>query len=157
MTYTIRKGRKEDCRAIRELILELAIYEKAENEMSLTTKELEEDGFGKNPSYEVIVAELNDQIIGIALYYEKYSTWKGKCLYLEDLIVTKSKRGIGAGKSLFEAVIKVAKEKNYGRMEWQVLDWNQPSIDFYKRFGADLDSEWINGRFKREQLQKIQL
>lgn len=156
MSFLIRKGKKEDCRAIRELILELAIYEKAEHEMTLSVEELEADGFGEDPIYNVIIAEQEQDIIGMALYYEKYSTWKGRSIYLEDLIVTESKRGIGAGKALFEEVMKEARDRNCGRMEWQVLDWNQPSINFYKSYGAELDSEWINGKFRREQLQQFQ-
>lgn len=156
MSFLIRKGKKEDCRAIRELILELAIYEKAEHEMTLSVEELEADGFGEDPIYNVIIAEQEQEIIGMALYYEKYSTWKGRSIYLEDLIVTESKRGIGAGKALFEEVMKEARDRNCGRMEWQVLDWNQTSINFYKSYGAELDSEWINGKFRREQLQQFQ-
>ncbi len=153
MKFTVRSARKEDCQHIHQLILELAIYEKAEKEMTLKLKELEEDGFGKSAIYEAFVAEQNNEIIGMALFYEKYSTWKGKCVYLEDLIVTEKSRGIGAGKALFESVIKVAKQRNSGRMEWQVLDWNVPSIKFYESYGAELDGEWINGKFRREQLQ----
>ena len=103
----------------------------------------------------MFVAELHDKVLGVALYYEKYSTWKGRCIYLEDLIVTEKHRGIGAGKALFEAVIQEAKQRNSGRMEWQVLDWNQSAIDFYKKYEAELDGEWINGKFRREQLQKF--
>lgn len=155
MDFTIRKGRKQDCKQTLELIQELAIYEKAPNEVSITLEALEADGFGENAIYELIVAEQSEQIIGVAIFYEKYSTWKGRCTYLEDLVVTECKRGIGAGKALFEAVIEYAKEKNSGRMEWQVLDWNKPAIDFYKSYDAELDGEWFNGRFRREQLQKM--
>lgn len=139
-----------------QLIKELAIYEKAEQEVSLTVEQLEKDGFGDNPIYDLFVAEDDSGVIGIALFYEKYSTWKGRCIYLEDLIVTESKRGIGAGKALFEAVMAEAKKRGSRRMEWQVLDWNQPAIEFYKRYGAALDPEWINGRFKYEDLQNKQ-
>ena len=154
MSFIVRKGRVEDCKAALALIQELAEYEKAPEEVELSLEELVHDGFGENPIYELLVAEKEGEIIGIALYYEKYSTWKGRCTYLEDLIVTEKYRGIGAGKALFEGVMKAAKEKNSGRMEWQVLDWNTPSIDFYKTYGAELDEEWINGKFRREQLQK---
>ena len=154
MNFIVRKGIKEDCKAALELIKELALYEKAPNEVSLQLEEFIEDGFGPNSIYNLLVAEQGGQIIGLALYYTKYSTWKGKCIYLEDLIVTESKRGIGAGKALFEAVMQVAKDNNSGRMEWQVLDWNKPAIDFYKSYQAELDEEWLNGRFRREQLQE---
>ena len=157
MDFVIRKGRKTDCKRTLELIQELAEYEKAPNEVTISLEELENDGFGENSIYELLVAEQNNQIIGIALFYEKYSTWKGRCLYLEDLVVTKAKRGIGAGKALFEAVIAVAKEKQSGRMERQVLDWNTPAIDFYKSYQAELDGTWFNGRFTKEQLAHIKL
>tara|TARA_R110000868_G_scaffold129288_1_gene337908 strand:- start:61 stop:534 length:474 start_codon:yes stop_codon:yes gene_type:complete len=157
MDFVIRKGYKADCLRTLELIQELAEYEKAPGEVAVSLKDLEEDGFGENSIYKLFVAEQNDEIIGIAIFYEKYSTWKGKCIYLEDLIVTKSKRGIGAGKALFEAVIAFAKENNSGRMEWQVLDWNTPAIDFYKSYNAELDGTWYNGRFTKEQLQNINL
>lgn len=155
MNFKIRQGRVEDCEATLQLIKELAVYEKAPEEVEIDVQTLQEDGFGENPIYNLLVAEKEGRIIGLALYYEKYSTWKGRCTYLEDLIVTHSERGIGAGKALFEGVIKAAKERNSGRMEWQVLDWNAPSIEFYKKYGAELDGEWFNGRFRREQLEKL--
>ena len=157
MKILIRQAVSSDSAAILSLIKELAEYEKAPNEVTISLEELEIDGFGENSIYELLVAEQNNQIIGIALFYEKYSTWKGRCLYLEDLVVTKTKRGIGAGKALFEAVIAVAKEKQSGRMEWQVLDWNTPAIDFYKSYQAELDGTWFNGRFTKEQLAHIKL
>jgi len=153
MDFVLREGKIEDCEATLKLIKELAVYEKAPNEVELSLEELIEDGFGENPIYQLLVAEQKGEIIGVALFYEKYSTWKGRCIYLEDLIVTKEKRGIGAGKALFEGVMNVAKEKNSGRMEWQVLDWYTPGIDFYKCYSAELDEEWFNGRFRREYLQ----
>lgn len=157
MSFTIREGLAEDCSAVIELIKELAIFERAEQEMTLSVEELKNDGFGENPIYSMYVAEQKGQVIGVALYYEKYSTWKGRCVYLEDLIVTEKCRGIGAGKALFIAVIKEAKKRNSGRMEWQVLDWNEGAINFYKSLGAELDGEWINGKFRREQLQGINI
>jgi len=157
MDFVIRKGEKADCLRTLELIRELAEYEKAPEEVAVILKDLEEDGFGEHSIYKLLVAEQNDNIIGVAIFYEKYSTWKGKCVYLEDLIVTESKRGIGAGKALFEAVISYAKEHNSGRMEWQVLDWNTPAIDFYKSYNAELDGTWYNGRFTLEQLQNMNL
>ncbi len=155
MELTIRKGRKEDCKAVLELIKELAIYEKEPDAVDLDLKTLEEDGFGSDPAYDLIVGEANGEIKGIALFYEKYSTWKGRALYLEDLIVTESFRGKGMGLKLFKAVIKEAYERSAGRMEWQVLDWNQPAIDFYKDFGASIETEWLNGRFSKEQIKSI--
>lgn len=154
MEFVIRKGRREDCPAVLKLIQELAIYEKAEKEAELSVDELEQDGFGPHAIYDLLVAEKDEQIIGIALFYEKYSTWKGRSIYLEDLIVTEKARGMGAGKALFNAVAKEAKKRNSGRMEWQVLDWNQSAIEFYKKAGAELDGEWINCKFRREDLQQ---
>lgn len=155
MAVIIRKGKKEDCNAVLELINELAVYEKAADQVEVSIQDLEEDGFGKNAIYNLLVAEKDNVIIGIALYYTKYSTWKGKCIYLEDLIVTEKERGIGVGKMLFEELIKIAAAQNSGRMEWQVLDWNEPAINFYKKYNAELDEEWFNGRFRREQLKEL--
>ena len=154
MSVKLRKGKKEDCPAVLELIQELADYEKAAHEMELSVEELEKDGFGENSIYDLLVAEEDDKIVGIALFYEKYSTWKGRSIYLEDLIVNHEYRGKGIGKMLFEAVMAEAKKRNSGRMEWQVLDWNKDAIRFYERYGAELDSEWINVKFRREFLQK---
>ncbi len=155
MAVIIRKGKKEDCNTVLELINELAVYEKAADQVEVSIQDLEEDGFGKNAIYNLLVAEKDNVIIGIALYYTKYSTWKGKCIYLEDLIVTEKERGIGVGKMLFEELIKIAAAQNSGRMEWQVLDWNEPAINFYKKYNAELDEEWFNGRFRREQLKEL--
>ncbi|MFT4545680.1 MAG: GNAT superfamily N-acetyltransferase [Bacteroidia bacterium] len=149
----IRKGTVEDADSVLMLVRELAAYEKAPNEVTLTLEELKEDGFGRNSIYSLIVAELEGEIVGIALHYEKYSTWKGRSLFLEDIIVTESKRGLGIGHLLFQEVIEVAKEKDSARMEWQVLDWNEPAINFYKKYNAELDGEWLNGKFTREQIQ----
>lgn len=151
----VRKGTQDDVPRVLELIQELATYEKAPNEVTITLEELTNDGFGENPIYSLFVAELNNKVEGIALYYEKYSTWKGRCLFLEDIIVTESLRGKGIGSLLFEEVIKVAQARNSARMEWQVLDWNEPAINFYKKYSAELDGEWLNGKFTREALQTM--
>lgn len=143
----IRKATAEDASLIHQLICELAVYEKAGNEVKTTPEELLRDGFGKNPVFECLVAELENEIIGFALYFTGYSTWKGKTLYLEDFLVTESQRGQGVGKLLFDAVIAEAKRRKVRRMDWQVLDWNEPAINFYKKYGAALDPEWLNGRF----------
>ncbi len=151
----VREGRKEDVAKVFGLIKELALYEKAPDQVTLTLSELEADGFGSNPIYGLFVAEDATGIIGMALYYEKYSTWTGRCIYLEDIIVTESQRGKGIGHRLFEAVIGVAKERNSARMEWQVLDWNGPAINFYRKYNASLDGEWLNGKLTRQQIQEF--
>lgn len=145
MSVTLRKGVESDLPTILELIKELALFEKAPEQVINTIEKMKKDGFGNNPVYWFFVAESKGGIIGTAIYYLRYSTWKGVRLYLEDLIVTESARGIGAGKMLFEACIYEAKAKGYKGMNWQVLDWNTPALDFYKSYGADLDGEWING------------
>lgn len=151
----IRKAYEQDCEEILNLIKELAEYEKAADQVELTLEQLIEDGFGSNPIYESYVAEHEGKIIGIALYYYKYSTWKGRCLYLEDIVIRENYRRLGIGSKLFQAVINVSKKQNVKRMEWQVLDWNTPAIDFYKTYGAELDPEWLNGRLYEADIQKL--
>jgi GNAT superfamily N-acetyltransferase len=141
----IRIGIKEDVPALLELVRELAIFEKEPDAVVVSVDELEKDGFGSNPLYGFFVAEIDNEIVGISHYYYRYSTWKGKCLYLEDLIVTEKHRGKGIGKALFQRTIDKAKADKCRKMNWQVLDWNTPAIDFYKDFDAGLDGEWING------------
>lgn len=127
------------------LIKELARYEKAPQEVKVTVKELERDGFGKKKIFDCFVAESSGKrIIGIALFYIKYSTWKGKCIYLDDIIVTEKMRGAGVGKKLFKAVVDVAKKMKARKLEWQVLEWNEPAINFYRKYSTVFDNEWIN-------------
>jgi len=145
MNIIIRKAEKKDCPRILELIYELAVYEKAPAEVTVTLEHFEESGFGQNPVWWAFVAEFDGKVEGFALYYIRYSTWKGQCLYLEDFLVTEQLRGKGAGKLLFDRVIEEAKEKGYNRMVWQVLDWNEPAINFYNKYNATLDPGWING------------
>ena len=140
----IRKAKKDDCPRILELVHELALYEKAPEEVTVTLEEMEEAGFGKNPVWEAYVAEMGEVIQGIALYYVRYSTWKGRRIYLEDLIVTEEMRGQGIGKLLFDKVVEEMKEKKYSGMVWQVLEWNSPAIAFYKKYNASFDPEWVN-------------
>ena len=141
---TFRKGSKQDLPAVLELIKELAEYEKALDQVENTVSQMEEDGFGEQPIFQFLVAENEGSIIGTSIYYYRYSTWKGKRLYLEDLVVTKTKRGSGAGKLLFEATIAIAKETNCSGMMWQVLDWNEPAINFYKKYPTRFEDEWVN-------------
>ncbi len=140
----IRKGTKADLPRALELIKELALYEKAPEEVTNTLDRMEADGFGEHPLYAFIVAEEDGVIHGMSMYYWRYSTWKGKRLYLEDLIVTQSKRGTGIGKLLFEETISIGQEAGATGMMWQVLDWNEPAINFYKKYGADMDDQWLN-------------
>ena len=141
---TIRKGTKQDLPVVLDLIKELAEYEKSPEQVTTTVESMERDGFGDDPLYGFYVAEDDNTIIGVALYYYRYSTWKGKRLYLEDLIVTEKARGTGAGKLLFDQMIIHGKETKCTGMMWQVLDWNEPAIDFYKKYNATLDEEWLN-------------
>jgi GNAT superfamily N-acetyltransferase len=140
----IRTGLKHDLPRLLELIRELAIYEKAEEQVSNTVERMEKEGFGENPVYGFIVAEDHSEIVGASIYYYRYSTWKGKRMYLEDLIVTEDKRGNGVGKLLFEETIRIGKETDCTGMMWQVLDWNEPAINFYKKYNSNLEEDWIN-------------
>jgi GNAT superfamily N-acetyltransferase len=149
----VRTGKKKDLPQALELIRELAEYERALSEVTNTVAMMEEDGFGKQPIFGFFVAEEMQQMVGLSLYYFRYSTWKGKRLYLEDIIVTKSHRGKGIGKQLFEATMQKALEENCTGMMWQVLDWNQPSIEFYKRYNTRFDQEWINCHLEAEQIR----
>ena len=145
MSVQIRKARPADCRRLLELIKELALYEKAPQEVTVTLAHFEKSGFGENPVWWAFVAEDESGIQGFALFYIRYSTWKGQTLYLEDIIVTESRRGQGIGAKLFEQILAEAKERKLVRVVWQVLEWNEPAIHFYKKYKASLDPEWING------------
>ncbi len=146
MDINIRKATKQDLPEILDLIMELAAYENAPEQVTISLKQLEEDGFGTSPLFWIIIAEDSAQIVGMSFYYIRYSTWKGKCLYLEDLVVKETMRKEGIGKLLFDATLEEAKKMNAKLMNWQVLDWNEPAISFYKKYNAMLDEEWINGK-----------
>lgn len=141
---TIRQAVITDCPRMLELIKELAVFEKAPNEVTVSLSEFEDAGFGSNPVWGAFVAEIDHEIVGISLYYTRYSTWKGRRLYLEDLIVTESMRGLGIGKLLFDKTLAYGKQCGFHGMVWQVLDWNEPAIKFYEKYKADFDPEWIN-------------
>ena len=151
----IREGRREDLPRALELVKELATYERAPLEVTNTVQLMEHDGFGPHPVYGFFVAEKNQHIIGLSLYYWRYSTWKGKRLYLEDIIVTESERGNGAGKLLFDRTMKKALEENCTGMMWQVLEWNEPAINFYKKYGTKLDDEWTNCHLEAAQIRSL--
>ncbi|MCS3532694.1 GNAT family N-acetyltransferase [Chryseobacterium sp. JUb7] len=140
----IRKAVQQDCASMLELIKELAEYEKALHEVTLTLEQFIEDGFGENPVWGAFVAEFNRKIVGISLYYDRYSTWKGRRLYLEDLVVTETLRGKQIGKKLFDATLGYGKSKQYSGMVFQVLNWNEPAINFYKKYSPKFDDEWFN-------------
>lgn len=142
--YNLRKAEKEDCVRLLELVQELAEYEKAPEEVTVSIDEFIDSGFGERPVWEAFVIELDGKIQGMALYYIRYSTWKGRRIYLEDIIVTQNMRGKGFGKILFDKVWQTCLERNYSGLVWQVLDWNTPAINFYKKYPAEFDTGWVN-------------
>jgi GNAT superfamily N-acetyltransferase len=146
MNVLIREAKKTDMKAVLGLINELAIYENEPDAVINTEENLIKDGFGEEKVYDCVVAELDQQIIGFFITYTSYSTWNGKCLYLEDLYVQEQYRRDGVGKLLFDALITEAKKRKVKRLDWQVLEWNEPAIKFYEKIGAIIDKEWYNGR-----------
>ena len=154
-SINIRPGLKSDLPRVLELVKELALFERAPHEVTNTVALMEQDGFGAAPIYGLFVAENENGIVGISLYYWRYSTWKGKRLYLEDIIVTEKERGSGIGKLLFDRTMQKAIEENCSGMMWQVLEWNEPAIKFYKKYGAKLDDEWTNCTLERDQIEKL--
>lgn len=144
MNIRVRKGTAADVPQVFELVRELALYEKAPEQVTNTPEMMLQDGFGPEPIFGLFVAEADERVVGISLYYYRYSTWKGKRLYLEDIVVTESMRGFGLGKQLFDATVEEAKNTQCTGMMWQVLDWNEPAIQFYKKYGTRFDEGWIN-------------
>jgi GNAT superfamily N-acetyltransferase len=138
----IRKGRPEDMQAVLELIQELADFEKEPDAVLVTVDDLIRDGFGPIPLFHVFVAEVESEIVGIALYYYRYSTWKGKIIHLEDLVVTDKMRGTGLGYALYSEIIKQGKRDKVRRIDWHVLDWNASAIEFYEKSGAKVLKDW---------------
>ncbi len=143
-SISIRPGTCQDIPRVFELICELAQFENAREQVETSPEQLERDGFGPAPLFGLLVAQRGEEVVGMALTYFRYSTWKGKRLYLEDLVVTESARGNGVGRALLEATMRVAREAGCSGLMWQVLDWNTPAIEFYKRFGVRFDGEWLN-------------
>ena len=139
----IRKGEKKDMKAVLELIQELATFEKEPDAVVVTIDDLERDGFGENPLFYTFIAEVDSEIVAMALYYYRYSTWKGKTIHLEDLIVKEKMRGSGLGFALYSKIIEQGKLDKVRRIDWNVLDWNTPAIDFYKKSGARVLDDWL--------------
>jgi len=144
MEIKIRPAVKEDCKRMMELIHELAVYEKAPEQVVVSFDHFVASGFGAQPVWWAIVAEVNGNVEGMALYYIRYSTWKGQRMYLEDLVVAENMRGHKIGSLLFDALIIEAKAKSFKGMNWQALDWNEPALNFYRKYNSNFDPEWVN-------------
>lgn len=157
VSITLRQAEKADMPAVLQLIKELAAFEKAPQEVTITLGQLEEDGFGDNPIFKVLLAEADKQVVGMALYHYSYSTWKGKCLYLEDLVVSEAWRGKGVGTILLQSLTDIARKEEAKRLHWQVLDWNEPAIKLYQKMGAIMEPEWVNCKLTEAQLRDKQL
>lgn len=155
MEIKIRKGTKADIPAALNLVKELATYEKEPDAVTTTIESMTADGFSENPIYFLHVAEAEGNIVGIAIYFIMYSTWKGRCLYLDDIVITEKYRRKGIGKLLFDEVIRETKRLNCKQLHWQVLDWNEPAINFYNKYNANLDGEWVNGKLNVDQIKKF--
>lgn len=152
MNIVIRQGRAADLPQVYALIQELAEYEKAPEEVTNTLADMQRDGFGEQPVFEFLVAEAENKVVGLCLYYMAYSTWKGKMLYLEDLVVTEAYRRYGLGKRLFDGFARRSLELGAKRLKWQVLEWNDPAIAFYKKLNSNLDPEWINCNMSEQEI-----
>ena len=155
MSFTVRKASEHDMGAVLALITELAVFEKEPNAVEVSVADLLRDGFGATPKFKIFVAEEDTVIIGIAFIYERYSTWKGLTIHLEDLIVTQSKRKLGVGKALYTAVLKYAHTLGCKRVSWEVLDWNTNAIDFYESTGATILKGWYVVHMTQENLNKF--
>ena len=155
MSVNIRYAVEADCERMLELINELAVYEKAPGEVTVTLAHFMDAGFGEKPVWKAFVAEVDGKVEGFSLFYIRYSTWKGCRLYLEDFIVTEKMRGQGIGKLLFERTIQEAKENNYAGMVWQVLDWNEPALNFYNKYQSYVESGWLNASLSKEQIAQF--
>ncbi len=156
MGYIIRRGEIQDAQAILDLIHELAAFEKLPNEVEITVEDIRKDGFSTAPKFQTFVAVDGDGFVfGMALFYERYSTWKGTVIHLEDLMITQDKRGVGAGKALYTAVLNYAYQRNFKRVCWEVLDWNANAIAFYESTGAVIDKGWYVVKMKEKNLKEF--
>ena len=155
MQINIRKGIKKDLPQVLNLIKELAEYENALDEVDITLNDLEKDGFKERPYYFLLVAEKENEIIGLSFLWIRYSTWKGKFLFLEDFVIKKKFRSLGVGSRLFEETIKFCHDLELNGMIWQVLEWNTPAINFYKKYNANISDSWLNGKLSKKQITNI--
>jgi len=155
MEFQVRKATKNDMPSVLKLINELAVYEREPDAVEVTVADLERDGFGDQALFNCFVAEAEDKIVGMALFYNRYSTWKGKTIHLEDLIVNEDYRGKGIGMQLYKKVMQFALDENIKRVEWVVLDWNTPAVNFYKNTGASVFSEWDTVQFDQDSIKKF--
>jgi len=153
MSFIIREGKKSDMSSVLKLVQELADFENEPNAVIVTVADLEKDGFGNQPLFKTYVAELNNEIVGMALFYPRYSTWKGPTIHLEDLIVTKNKRGLNIGSALYTKVLEYGYKKEVKRIEWVVLDWNIPAIEFYKKTGAVILDDWNMAQINEQEIK----
>ncbi|RFZ84883.1 GNAT family N-acetyltransferase [Mucilaginibacter terrenus] len=154
-TSPLRIAVKEDCPRLLELVHELALFERAPEEVTITLQEFEEAGFGSKPVWKAFVVEVDGIIVGFAMYYIRFSTWKGQRLYLEDLIITEAYRSKGFGKLLFDRLIQETRELGFNGMVWQVLDWNEPAINFYRKYEASIEAGWLNASLSKEQVLNL--
>jgi GNAT superfamily N-acetyltransferase len=157
MNIILRDALITDCEALLVLVNELALYEKAPQEVTVTLADFVDAGFGQKPVWQAFVAEIDGVIVGFALFYVRFSTWKGCQLYLEDFLVTEAMRGKGIGKLLFERTIQEAQEKGYLSMVWQVLDWNQPALNFYAKYNSGIEAGWLNASLSKQQLDNFKI
>lgn len=151
----VRVAVKADCLRLMELVNELALFERAPEEVTVSLEEFEDAGFGPKPVWKAFVVETDNMIVGFAVYYIRYSTWKGNRLYLEDLIVTEEYRGKGIGKLLFDRLFQEVRELGFSGMVWQVLDWNEPAIKFYEKYGSNIEAGWLNASLSKEQIANL--
>lgn len=153
--FTIRKAHAADAEALHALIVELAVFERCGDAVEVSVAQLRRDGFSEPKRFDALVAEKAGEVVGMALYYPRYSTWKGVCLYLEDLIVREHMRGLGIGKALLSAVVQAGLDQGAARVQWQVLDWNADAIRFYESMGAEIDGEWLDCKLHAPAMQEL--
>ena len=155
MSFIVRKAERQDMPQVLDLIKELAVFEKEPDAVEVTVEDLEKEGYGNNPLFHCFVAELDEKIVGIALVYYRFSTWKGRTIHLEDLIVSESHRGTGIGMALYKKVMEFADDNKVKRVEWNVLDWNTNAIEFYENTGAHILDDWRVVQMSKEGLDNF--